>query len=256
MSNNTVIYEQPANELMRVCLRLEHLFQQIDSYLAGDQTLYSKELVRLILEIQSALDRPDLKSKFTQEFHRLIKVFSQLHTSPDISQPILNQTLADLQQLLSYFIDTSGKLAQALHENTFLTTIRGHLSTAGGDSAMDIPSLHYWLRQPVDKRMADIHHWLSNFTRIKDAVTLTLNIARHSADPVIVKAEDGYFHDVLTASPPCQLIRIKLDSSLQLYPKMSVGKHRMNIRFLEPHKAHRPTQTQATVPFELTLCYI
>lgn len=253
---NRVIYEQPANELIRVCLRLEHLFQQADDYLRHDAAFHSKDLIRIIIEMQNVLDRPDLKSKFTQEFHRFMKVFSALENSPNISKHTLEKTLRELSGSLQYFVDTKGKLVQRLYENPFLANIRTQFTTAGGDSAMDIPSFYYWLQQPSETRLKAVHDWLASFDQIKAAVTLTLNIARHSSEPRSIQAEEGYYHDVIGVHPPCQMIRISLDTSQKLFPKVSVGKHRMNIRFLVPQDDGRPTQTTATIPFILTICNI
>jgi cell division protein ZapD len=119
-----------------------------------------------------------------------------------------------------------------------------------------MPSYHYWLQQPLAIRLETINGWLKPFEQIKEAVRLLLSIIRHSADTHEAQAENGYFHDVLNMQPPSQLIRVSLPKELALYPEMSVGKHRMNIRFMKPGKDQRALQEAGTVKFQLTVCNI
>lgn len=254
MTADLVIYEYPTTELTRACLRLEHLFNLIDQYLTNTHSHASRDTMRTLIDILNVLDRPDLKSKFTQEFHRLIKVFDQLQGQPSISQETLQETLTELKRLLQYFVDTKGKFAQRLRDTFFIANLRSHLTTAGGDCAFELPSFHYWLQQPLDKQQRFILEWLKELDNIRQAVALTLKIIRHSAEPHRVSAEDGYYHDVLSA--PCQLIRIGLAGSHLVFPKVSAGKHRINVRFLHPTRHERPVQSDKHISFSLTLCAV
>ncbi len=247
-------YEHPTTELTRVCLRLEHLFNSIDRYLKTTDELASRTAIRTLIDILNVLDRPDIKSKFSQECHRLIKVFDKLQNSPAISHDTLQETLVELQHLQQYFIESQGKLAQSLRDTYFIANLRSHLTTAGGDSAFELPSFHYWLQQPVDNQQVIITDWLQTLVTIRQAVSLILKVTRHSAEPKRVTAENGYYHAVLSA--PSQLIRIGIVPSHQVFPKVSAGKHRINISFLHPTRHERPTQSDKSISFELTVCSI
>jgi cell division protein ZapD len=58
-----VIYEQPVNEHVRVCLRLEQLFNQTLHWMRGTSAWDSRAAISALLEILNVLDRPDLKAK-------------------------------------------------------------------------------------------------------------------------------------------------------------------------------------------------
>ena len=94
----SIIYEQPANELLRTCLRLEHLFTQLDYHYQNCVSLYHlRSAIRLLLEIINILDRPDLKSKLSQEFHRVNSIVQKQKTDESTTQEQNNQICHDLQ---------------------------------------------------------------------------------------------------------------------------------------------------------------
>ena len=73
--DNEITYEQPLNEVIRVCLRLEQLFQQIDHALDDHSTISTRHLVTLIINALHLLDRPDLKAKLAKELsHHLTNI--------------------------------------------------------------------------------------------------------------------------------------------------------------------------------------
>ena len=107
MDNETkIIYEQPLNELLRVSLRLEHLFHQLDNCQPEQISTpqHSRTIIKLIIDLLNLLDRPDLKFKLSQEFNRLMSTFSRLQRAPEISHKMLNNTLERLQQLMNGYL--------------------------------------------------------------------------------------------------------------------------------------------------------
>ncbi len=61
-----IVFEQPLNEQMRICLRLEQLFKQLKESMSQSSISASKIALTALLKIISVVDRPDLKSKLTQ----------------------------------------------------------------------------------------------------------------------------------------------------------------------------------------------
>ncbi len=251
-----IIYEQPVNELVRVCLRLEYLFAQLDLHMAKDPDFHTRDVIRLIVEILNVLDRPDLKSKFTQEFHRLSTVFAKLQDSPQISKDKLSSTLAELNELLASLINTRGKIAQPLRDNEFIANIRLHLMTPGGDCCFEVPGFHYWMQQSAETHVTLLKEWMADFQPIRSAMELLLGIVRTSAEPKEEMAENGFYHSTLNIQIPTQIIRVALDPQLLIYPESSVGKHRLTIRFMVPSITTRPKQTEEQLKFQLTICNI
>ena len=84
--DDIIIYEQPLNEVIRVCLRLEQLFQQLD-HQHGDLSPISLRLwVSLIINILNLLDRPDLKAKLAKELSHHLSAVLRLEDTPGVDK--------------------------------------------------------------------------------------------------------------------------------------------------------------------------
>ena len=70
MAVSYIYYEQPLNELVRTCLRLEYLSSLLDYYLETSKAGSAHAALATLLDILQILDRPDIKTKFIAEFHR------------------------------------------------------------------------------------------------------------------------------------------------------------------------------------------
>lgn len=257
MSSAEIIYEQPLNELVRVCLRLEQLFLQTDSLLTSADSIHFSHLLTChIVYILNILDRPDLKSKFSQEFQRLIEHFSRLKNSPKISKEKLNKTLTKLEALKSYFLNFSGKICSELRDNEFMSQIRLNLLSHSGGSLIDAPAYYHWLQQDPLEKQKTIQQWIQSFQKTRDATQLLLDIVRNSSEPQKVIAENGFYHQTLNTQLPCQLIRAILPKNLNLYPEISAGRHRLSIRWMILNINERSKQTEDNIPFKLTCCTV
>jgi cell division protein ZapD len=257
MSTKTIIYEQPLNELIRVCLRLEHLFKQLDVFLQNPNTdIQIQTIIRLTMDILNTLDRPDLKSKLSKEFNRHVTTFLRLKKNPGIDKNKLADTLKELQRLKNYFINTQGKIAQPLRTNEFLTNIRHSLLSPGGDSCIDAPGYFYWLNLPIKTRQKQICVWLSEFQEIRSAIELLLQIVRNSSEPQELIAEKGFYYETLSSKSPCQLIRVAIPKKTKLFPEISVSRYRINVRFIVPCTESHPKQTDKNIKFQLTKCVL
>jgi cell division protein ZapD len=88
MIENTIIYEQPLNELIRVCLRLEQLFFQIDHHIKDATESGTRNVVAAIINVLHLLDRPDLKAKLAKELGHHLSNLMRLEHTPQIDQSI------------------------------------------------------------------------------------------------------------------------------------------------------------------------
>src|SRR5690348_5840268 len=99
MTNNVIIYEQPLNELIRVCLRLEQLFQHIDHLIVDTSPIGTRNLTVTIINLLNLLDRPDLKAKLAKELSLHLNQLARLENTPGIDQQKLSQLLRQLDEL-------------------------------------------------------------------------------------------------------------------------------------------------------------
>jgi cell division protein ZapD len=156
MIENAIIYEQPLNELVRVCLRIEQLFQQIDHQIADKSILGTRNVIAIIINLLQLVDRPDLKAKLAKELSHQTVLLARLENTPEIDPQKLRETLNQLDELARCFIDNSKKIGQSLREVELLNNLRLHLASPGGGCCFDIPLYHYWLNQPTDLREATL----------------------------------------------------------------------------------------------------
>ncbi len=251
MLENSIIYEQPLNELIRVCLRLEQLFQQVD-HLINDQTaLGTRNIVALINNILHLLDRPDLKAKLAKELGHHLSNLMRLENTPHIDQEKLRALLRQLDDLIRCFIDSSGKIGQKLRDIELLNMLRLHLTTPGGGCSFDIPVYHNWLQQPVDLRHDTIQTWLNEFKSIRTTATLILQIIREGTKIQEKSAENGFYQELLDPQSNLRLIRVYVPHGIPAYPEISVGRHFLSIRFYSPNINDRPTQFPGNLTFLL-----
>ena len=62
----SVTYEQPLNDPMRICFRLESLFTKLQHHMSSEHAVDHQIAMQSLLEVINVIERPDLKSKLTQ----------------------------------------------------------------------------------------------------------------------------------------------------------------------------------------------
>lgn len=256
MTDDIIIYEQPLNEHIRVCLRLEHLFNQVLINIDKESEWSSRTALLALLETVNVIDRPDLKTKLTKALTQHATTLSQLEILPQVDSSKLRSVLSELDRLIDQLYATQGKIGQHLRSNEFLNSIRQHLYNPGGAVNFSNPSLQLWLQKPAAQRIHDLDTWFKEFDQIRDVVDLLLRLTRESSVPNEKHADKGFYQQALDPNVSCELVRVALPVSANLYPEISVGRHRLSVRFLEPncHDQGRSKQADANIKFKLTCC--
>lgn len=252
--NDTIIYEQPLNEIIRVCLRMEQLFQQIDHQLHDTSELGTRNVINFIIDLLHLLDRPDLKAKLAKELNHHLTNLQRYGDSPDIDAKKLNKLTEQLDELSKSLIESSGKIGQRLRDIELLNTLRMHLASPGGGCSFDIPIYHFWLQQPAAKRQAVIKDWLTEFNQIRSAVVLVLDLVRKNARVEEKTAVHGFHQELLDPQSNLRMIRIGISHNIPAYPEISVGRHFLSARFFSPDIEKRPAQYTENLTFWLAYC--
>lgn len=251
---NTIIYEQPLNEVIRVCLRLEYLFQQLDHQLKDTSLLGTRNVIGSIIHLLQLLDRPDLKAKLSKELVNLHGNLMRFGNMPDIDAQKLKSLTLQLEELSRNLIDSSGKIGQRLRDIELLNNLRMQLANPAGGLSFDIPLNHYWLQQPAEVRQATINHWLSDFSDIKKTVDLVLDIFRKNAKLEKKDATHGFYQELLDPQSNLRMIRIAISQDTPAYPEISAGRHFLSVRFYTPDIEKRPVQFPQNLPFWIAYC--
>lgn len=251
---DTIIYEYPLNEAIRVCLRLEQLFQQIDHQLDDLSVVGTRNLVSDIIDVLHILDRPDLKAKLAKEMSGLQANLQRYGNQPDVNAEKLTTFTNQLDELARSLIDSSGKIAHRLRDIELLNHLRTHLATPGGACSFDSPIFHYWLQQSVETRRQTLNEWLSDFDQIRNAVTLVLDLVRNNSKVVEKTAVHGFHQELLDPQSNLRMIRIGIARQTPAYPEISIGRHFFSVRFFFPYIEKRPTQYTENLHFWVAYC--
>lgn len=256
MSDTKIIFEQPLNEYIRVCLRLEHLFHQISENICKPDEWRCRLTMDGLIDALNVIDRPDLKSKLAKALSQHASALTQLEQDPKVDKDKLAQLIHELDALADTLYKTQEKMVHELHCNTFLHTIRQQMLSPGGVSPFSTPAYQLWLQKPTHERQSDLIHWFKNFDGLKSVVRLLLQLTRESAKPISLTAINGFHHQPLDPNLPCQMIRIITSTGYQVYPEISVGRHRLSVRFYDLNLKDRAIQTAHDVNFQLVCCIL
>ncbi len=249
-----VIYEQPLNEHVRVCLRLEHLFAQLQHWLPGTDIFASRSALAALVEILNVLDRPDLKTKLVKELGRYVTQLQRYAETPHIDTSRLNGILHELETTIAHLHNMQGRIAQNLRDNDFLISVRQPITNPSGGCSFDAPAYHYWLYQSPAERIAQLTHWLHELKMIQAAINISLRLIRQSSAPQARVAQAGFYQASLDANLSCQLIRIAIPDTTPVYPETSVGRHGVSLRFYQLNLRERSFQINEDIKFQLTVC--
>ncbi len=251
-------YEQPANEAMRLCLKLEYLLAHFDRYVARN-TLYDTDIAMVaLMKMLDILGRPDLKSKLTQLLSSCLSVLSRLqeHGSPELDSDKLSKLCNSVQQQIETLQQTPGKIGEQLSTHPLFSQLRSHFQGTWGSSHVSMPAYLAWLQRIPAKRAANLARWTEEFTLLKHVVSTVLKIARETATVKKIKTTGGAYQEALNPNLPCQMIRLVLNAPELVYPEMSVGRHRFVVRFLllNMDQNQRPQQIVQDIHFTLQCC--
>lgn len=250
-----IIYEFPLNERIRVFMRLEQLFQQLNHFMAGTSVFDKRAAITSLLDILTIFSRSDLKSELIKELERHTKVLGQLVNSQGVDTRKLEEILGDLNQASRNLYATSGKIGVSVMESDLFQSISQRNSIPGGSCSFDLPAFHFWLEQDQALQQQDLERWTQAFADIRIAIDLILGFIRLSSMPSQEIASAGFYQLALDKHQPVQLLRVGISPEIACFAEISGGKHRFSIRFMNPSSdENRPTQTQDDIPFTLTRC--
>ena len=254
--SDRVEYEQPLSERVRTFLRLEHLFCKTDYTLRGFSIWDSRSTLLSLIDTLEILNRSDFKSDLILELDRQSNKLAALQNAPGVDNQQLDLVLAELDDAEQHLHQVSGQIGQSIRDHELIASLRQRAATPGGDCPIDLPALHLWLQQPPEQRIEQLEKWNADLSIVRKPVALLLGMIREASHPETKLAVEGFYQQSLDSNSSIQLVRVSVDDSLPCYAEISVGKHRLTIRFLEPQTGSRALQTQETVEFDLTCCVI
>ncbi len=254
---HSVAYEQPLTERIRTCLRLEHLFQGIETGIQSGGEWNARDALQRMLEVCDFLVRTDVKAELIKELERNVSVLNALRDNPGVNPGALDDVLESIVRILEQLKQPSYQPGARLRNDELASQVRQRISIPGGTCNFDVPALHFWLSNDGSTRNAHLNAWMQDLRIVESATRTILNLIRESSSPRMVTAPAGFYQQQLDANAQCQIVRVVLPAEARLFPEISGGKHRFTVRFYgQRDTATRPVQVTEDVRFELQCCGI
>lgn len=255
---NLITYELPLSDATRIALRLENLFIQFHKTSGCTTPLSTKTAMNALIKILEVIDRADLKSKFSQTLTQFSNTLNQLTNSPKIDRAKLQKTVSRLEGAIQYLHSQPGRIGDTLRQNEFLAQIGSNIANPGGVCDYRLPAYQLWQNKSAAEKSKDLKSWMNDIEPLREVTQLLLSLMRESTPLENVIAENGFYSQALNPFIPCQLVRVALPTTSNLYPEFGAGKHRLTIRFLNPNDfgKSKPTQAANNLPFQLACCKI
>jgi cell division protein ZapD len=248
-----ILYEYPFNERIRTYLRLEHLFRRLGELIPRSHPLDHHYALTTIFEVMDVAARADLKSDVLKDLERQKSMLNGYRGNPGVSEAALDQVVGQIESCFSTVNSTPGKAGQPLTENEWLMSIRSRASIPGGTCEFDLPSYYAWQHHPADQRRADLERWASTLAPLAESIHVLLKLLRDSGSPQKVLAASGQLQQPLPQGRTFQLLRLRIDESMNLVPEISGNRLMVSVRLMRQDNDRLFPSTDNTA-FELTLC--
>jgi cell division protein ZapD len=251
---SVILYEYPLNERIRTYLRLEHLFLRLTELVARDSALDHHHALTTLFEIMDVGARADLKSDVLKDLDKQKHTLGAYRGNPAIAESVLDQVIGQLDNGFQALSSQPGKAGQSLTENDWLMSIRSRVGIAGGTCEFDLPAYYAWQHRTTAQRRHDLGLWTGTLTPLADSIHLLLKLLRDSGSPQKVVAVGGQFQQNLPQVRTFQLLRLALESALELIPEISGNRLMVSIRLMRHGADDRLHANSDDTAFELALC--
>ncbi|MDO8699531.1 MAG: cell division protein ZapD [Rhodoferax sp.] len=249
-----ILYEYPFNERIRTYLRLEHLFLRLEELVSRDQALDHHYALTTIFEVMDVGARADLKSDVLKDLDKQKHILDSYRGNPAIAEGVLDDVINRLDSCFIALNSLPGKAGQSLTENDWLMSIRSRVGIPGGTCEFDLPAYYAWQHKTGDQRRNDLQRWASTLAPLAESIHVLLKLLRDSGAPQKVIANGGQFQQNLPQGRTFQLLRLSLNSSLDLIPEISGNRLMVSIRLMRHGDDDRLHACNEDAAFELTLC--
>ncbi|SDC74688.1 cell division protein ZapD [Paracidovorax valerianellae] len=251
---SVILYEYPFNERLRTYLRLEQLFRRLGELIPRHHPLDHHYALVTVFEIMDVAARADLKSDVLKDLEKHKHQLDGYRGNPSISEAVLDGIIAQLDRCFAGLNAQNGKAGQALAENDWLMSIRSRVGIPGGTCGFDLPAYYAWQHHAPEKRQHDLESWATTLAPLAESLYVLLKLLRDSGVPQKVAADHGQFQQTLPQGRTFQLLRLRIDPSLDLIPEISGNRLIVSVRLMRQHADGKLHAANEDAAFELTLC--
>lgn len=255
MNFEGTLFEFPLNERIRAFLRLEAMFNELDHFIATKSNWEIQSGIYTLNKLLHFLERKDYKLEIIQELEKQAANLNKLSNNPDVDKSSLTLAISSTENYAEIFRKLNKSYDDSIRKDELLSTIRLRAATANLTSSVDLPCLHSWLNISHEKKQDRLSYWSEHFAQLQSVVSFILASIRKTSLFEKRQATLGSYQQTLNPSLNHSLIRISTTNARVVYPEISGGKHRVNVRFLEMHSYNeRPQQVDDSLDFHISFC--
>lgn len=228
---DTITFEVPLNDRCRSLLRLEKLLSETKRHIkeaTPEAHLFALKQIFLLLDF---FERGDFKAELIKELDREMAYFTKLSANPEVDLSKLEVFINQLGQLSKWFRSQKGKIGHQLLDQEFIANAKQKIAVGTTRLGFDAPFVKLFLSMPESQRQDKLVGWLKAFKGIQTSVEVLLRLSRETGIYQTAFAEDGFYQQSMEKNE-FQFIGIRLPSELNIYPEVSSGPKRFNIRFM------------------------
>lgn len=237
-------------------LRLEHLFQFARDRINFNHPADFELFLQTLLEIADLFKRTAYQRELLDEVQKYHAYLISLSKTPSVDKIALDSILTNIElsskNLKKFNIETI-----QFFKSEIVRNFQNRRALSIHNLCFDVPLLHYWSNyNQAEIRQAMLTDWIEELAPIENMLLLLLHLLRQSAYPKSEIATQGKFLINFNTPNECQLIKVRYDADLKVYPEISGSKHRVHLRFIAV-ETNAPQDTLIQdIPFELTVCHL
>lgn len=250
----SITFEYPLNDTLRTCLRIDQLFTCLQHELKQSSIWAARHAIRYLIEIIQITDRNDLRTKLTQHVQLHLETLTSLRTQEQVDQNMLDKLINELHGYAKTLHEQHGKFGQNLRDSAFLSSLNWRTHQSGGLNDGALPSYQLWLQQSHEHRHAMLKAWHQTIQPLGQIVKRLLQLVREHQQNQSLTAQKGFYQQNLDPKRDCHLIRITMPSSSNVFPEVSIGRHRLAIHMMSASDINKPTPHQQDTAFTLGVC--
>lgn len=223
----SIIFEHPLKEHIKVLLRLERLFADLDNQMrfGTDPGL----VLSLMAAIIRGLERPDLKSKLTNILHQQHLHLKLFANNPSIEQNKLNTMLSKIEKKLSLLKSHNSMSAFMPEPHPLMKKYQAELVSHGAVALVADPMFFAWDEIKLDDAVLLLNNWRLELDELLSIIQLILSLIRQGKSFQTVECNSHFYNH--TFNSEISMIRVRLPKGV--YPEFCAGGRRIGIRFLE-----------------------
>ena len=138
-------YEYPCNEQLRSYLRIEQLFDQINTMVASDDERHHVFAIQHIFHLIDYLHRNDVKASVLKHLDNRITEYVILESRPEVDVDNLENFLIQLRNLQQWIYKHHGKFGKFAQTEEFWSSLKRHFDGRQLMVVHELPPLQHFL---------------------------------------------------------------------------------------------------------------